>query len=86
MNSDTLHIIFNAAAVTRALPWITSGDTVLLCGSALVHHAVVLPTERRLGLAQDANQYGVTVNGVQLISDAEWVQEVLAHRHRVTWA
>lgn len=86
MNTFTLHTIFNAAAVTRAMPWIRTGDTVLFCGTALVHHAVALPTEQRLGLAQDAAQYGITADTLPLISDAEWVQQVLAHSHRVNWA
>ncbi|MFC3853067.1 hypothetical protein ACFOSD_09515 [Salinispirillum marinum] len=83
---STLHIIFSAAGFNRALPWIMAPDMVLLCGNALAHDAAALPTQQRFALAQDAEQYGITVSNAQLINDTEWVDLVLAHPHRVSWS
>ena len=83
-----LHLLANARSAESCLAAAAPGDSLLLLGDG-VFAAAQLSTARppaRLGaLREDAAARGVTLHDIEPLSDADFVDWVVANDHSVTW-
>ena len=84
-----LHLLANPAAAESCLAAATPSDSVLLLGDG-VFAAAQLPTNSRIGprigaLREDAKVRGVALHGIEALSDADFVDWVVANDRSVTW-
>ena len=84
-----LHLLTNPAAAEPCLATATLGDSVLLLGDG-VFAAAQLPTNPCIGprigaLREDAATRGVALHDIEALSDADFVDWVVANDRSVTW-
>ena len=84
-----LHLLANPAAAESCLAVATPSDAVLLLGDG-VFATEQLSTNPRIGLRigalrEDATARGVALHGIEALSDADFVDWVVANDRSVTW-
>lgn len=81
-----LHLLSNPNAAASCLAVVAEGDALLLLGDGVFAHVDVAASTARLGmLRDDAAARGVTAADIQQLSQAEFVDWVVAFEASVTW-
>lgn len=85
--TSTLHIVFSSVGWQKAQSMVTDQDAVLLCGSAIAMSAAIPSGCSLYVLTDDCQQVGLDApDTAQAISDEAWVNLVLQHESKVSWA
>ena len=83
-----LHLLANARSADSCLAAAVPGDSVLLLGDGVFAAAQLSTLElpaRLGGLREDAAARGVALHDIEALSDADFVDWVVANDHSVTW-